>query len=437
MPIVEDLHRTILIAGGEGAGKSYLTAAMALALYPAWRLAYVVGPKYQSARPEFDYLARWLTDMREIESSAVNAPASGAASIKLPYGNFLQTISAEDGPNAITGTGKSPDLVLLVEAGKVPYEIYLACRNRVGRTKGLLIISGTFEGSVGWYPEYFERWQADNAENAKSFSLPTWSNTDTYPGGRDDPEIKLLERINPPDYFQERFGAKPCKPQTLVFKDFSFTGEPTTGIPGNVLIAPYWKGDATALSTPVELAIDPGYRGAYAILPLQRINGVVYQIDEVYERGKVTEEMIGLCRTRPWWKLWNNRGVIDVAALQHQGLPSVVEEWRRLTGAILTYQKVGIVEGIRRTRTFLRNPFTGTPFYFVDPRATNTIWEFSQGYKYKEMVDGRPTYEEPIDANNHAVKALAYYLYARFGPADATTQKLKRPKKQNPWRRLL
>ncbi len=429
-PIFDDMHRVKLIAGGEGAGKSYVTAAIGLGLYPAWRLAYIVGPKYQSCRPEFDYIADWLVTMKECDTGHISAPVSGAAMLKTPYGCTLQTITAEDGPNAITGTGKSPDLIMLVEAGKVPYEIFLACRNRVGRTKGMLVVSGTFEGSEGWYPEYFQRWQADNPEGAISFSLPTWTNTAIYPGGENDPEILALKATNPPDYFQERFGAIPCKPTTLVFPDFEYSK--------HVAPCPYWLADPVALKTPVELAVDIGSYHAYAILAIQRIDDRVYVIDELYERGKTTEQMLLLARERPWWHLWKGRGVIDIAARQRQqGYPAGIEEWRRLTGYVLESNKVGIADGIRRMHGFLFSPVAAGPRIQFDPRVKNTLWEFAKGYKYREVVDGRPVHEDPIDVNNDAIKALTYYIYAKFGPAEVSVRKLRKRKKPSPWARVL
>ena len=43
---------------------------------------------------------------------------------------------------------------------------------------------------------------------------------------------------------------------------------------------------------PVRLAIDPGYAEAYAVEVLQCIDGREVIVDEIYERGLVTEEII-------------------------------------------------------------------------------------------------------------------------------------------------
>ncbi len=62
--------------------------------------------------------------------------------------------------------------------------------------------------------------------------------------------------------------------------------------------------------------MDPGYAGAYSIVAVQIIDDVIHVIDEVYERGLVTEEMIQLCQSKPWWQDVQF-GVIDVAGYQH------------------------------------------------------------------------------------------------------------------------
>jgi len=159
--------------------------------------------------------------------------------------------------------------------------------------------------------------------------------------------------------------------------------------------------------------IDPGYQGAYAVLAMQIAGEVVRQIDEVYARGIVVPDIIRECKARPWWRRVRG-GVIDIAGAQHQGMESHVEAWHRLAGLGLRYQPVGIADGILRHRTFLADPATGQPRLFHDPRCVNTIREYGL-YRYMEVKENRPEREEPIDANNHAMKAIAYGLVANFG----------------------
>jgi hypothetical protein len=432
VPIHLARERVILISGGEGSGKSYVTAAEIFARYPLWKLVYIVGPSYGAARKEIDYLYEWLLAIGATRKELYNRPANGKVVLRTIEGHTIETLSAEDGPKAVTGTGESPDLLAMVEAGKQSYDIYLACRGRIARSRGTLILSGTIEASERWYPELVTRWQSgSNIEQARSFILPTWSNTRLYPGGRHDPEILSLQATYPPDQFAERFGAVPVPPHSLVFREFSHVE--------HVANAPYWTHPVWA-KEPVELAIDPGYAGAYAVLALQWEGDRVWVIDEVYSRFRVAEDVIDDCMARPWWGNVTG-GVIDVAGRAHVGLTKeeqthkeIWEKRGRLKngqGISLRSNRVKIAAGITRHRTFLVNPFDGKPRLIHDPRCKDTLREYGL-YKYREIVDGKPVSEEPVDADNHAMKALAYWLYDRYGATDAVIQALRKPK-VNAW----
>jgi hypothetical protein len=139
-------------------------------------------------------------------------------------------------------------------------------------------------------------------------------------------------------------------------------------------------------------------------------------IDEVYEQGVVAEDVISLCQERAWWDGVTG-GVIDVAGRQHAGLPSHVEIWQAKTGLYLRSNRVKVVDGINRLRTFLRDPGSGETRLLVNPLCKGLIGEFAK-YRYRVVVENRPVREEPIDRDNHALKALGYWLYAKYGPVE-------------------
>lgn len=406
--------RVILVAGGERGSKSRSASAevVAHALLPN-QLIWIVAPTYELALPEFNYALDDLSRIGMVLKS--RTPSQGQRSLDTLLGTTIITRSAED---VLKLAATAPDAVLACEAAQLTYETFLRLRGRIAQKRGWLWLSGTFEGSLGWYPEFFTRWQVDNPEGARSFSLPSWSNVHVYPGGREDPEIKALEAAYPPDVFMERFGGVPCPPQSLVFKEFGFKDHVP---PGG---APYWAGHPDWRDVDVELAVDPGYAGAYAVLALQKVGDTVWVIDEVYRQFTVAEDIIQECQSRPWWKKVNG-GVIDIAGKQHQGLASHVEVWRKMTGLALRSNPVKISDGILRHRTFLRNPATGQPRLFHDSRCKGMLREYGL-YKYRDTVEGRPVSEEPIDRDNHAMKAIAYYLYDRFGATDTLVER-RRP----------
>jgi len=264
-----------------------------------------------------------------------------------------------------------------------------------------LIVHNTFEHGLSWYSSRWMNWQTDNVEEGRSFSLPTWSNLAVFPGGENDPEILALKGTFPEDEFNERYGAIPAKPSTIVFKEF----DPVLHVTND---AEYVPGER------VQLWIDPGYAHAYAVLAVQIRGENVYQIDEVYETGLTAKEMIAEAKSRRWWKDVQSPCVMDVAGRAHPGTESQQEIWLKTTGLWMITQRVGIVDGILRHRTFLKDPTTGQPRLFHHPRCKGTIAEYSKYRRRKEGADANAT-ELPLDKENDACKALAYGLVANFG----------------------
>lgn len=404
--------RRRLVAGGERAGKSFSVAKEVLALLPFTKLIWLLGPDYEQGRAEFQYLLDDLLALGAIRSDRdVSQPRIGSWWLRTKSG---QQIVTRTSANTERIASVAPDGIVMCEAAQQSYEAYLKTYGRLSQNRGWLIAVGTFEGSLGWYPDVFERWKGESLEGGRSFSLPTWSNTHRYPGGREDPEIKILESLYPDDLFMERFGAVPVKPAGLVFKDFDFTK--------------HVQQLETYDNLPVELWIDPGYAGAYAVLAVQVVGSYVHVIDEVYAKGLVAHEVIDRCRARPWWDLVPKApavgGVIDIAGLQHHAMPSQVETWAKEAKVQLLYNPVSIEDGIQTVRVMLKDPSSGDPRLFFNThldsskdglnRANGVLAEFGL-YQYRAWKEGQPVTEAPIDANNHALKALGYGLYHHFG----------------------
>lgn len=409
--MVEPGARACLVAGGERAGKSltageWLTANVILATEP--RLFWIVGAEYEDAKPEFSYTFDDMARLGGIRKSST--PEHGQQVLETLTGVRVATMSAHD-PEKLAR--EAPDGVLMTEAGRHSWTSYLRLRGRVAEKRGWIWISGTFETSAGWYPGTWEAWRSPDAFG-RSFSLPSWTNTAVYPGGRQDPEILELERTLGDDLFSERCGGVPVPPKGRVFKRFSFER--------HVRSVDYLPG------LPVGLAIDPGYAGAYCVLAVQVVNGFVRVFDEIYETGLITSEIIDICTRREWWRDVSPVEVVsDIAAKQHQAQQSVAETWREKTGITLAMQQVGIQDGIDRVRTFLSpNPLDGESRLLIDTSCEGLTGEMIGsdrapvfgGYRYKTDDDGRPVSELPEDKHNHACKALAYYLVNRFGLVD-------------------
>ncbi len=397
-----DNSRLKLVLGGERAGKSRGCGEEGNTWLPLPgphpRVYWVVGPSYDLARPEMRVMIEGCGKMGILGN--VSAPINGPWTLFTTRGHQVVTKTSRD----VMALGAvAPDGILMVEAAQQSYEVFLRLRGRVAERRAPLVLSGTLEHGKTWYSDTFDAWQASNVDGGRSFSIPSWSNLYVYPGGREDPEIKALEATYPPDVFAERFGAVPVPSATLVFKEFS-----------NVTHVKPCPFDS---DLPVQLWIDPGYAGAYAVVVVQfsqdKTPREVYQIDEVYWTQRTVQEVILECKQRAWWPKVHHC-VIDVAGRQHPGMESQAEAWHRLGGIPCSANAVGIPDGILRHRTFLRDAGTGQPRLYHDPRCVGTIAEYGK-HKYHEIKENRPVRELPIDADNHAMKAIAYGLVANFG----------------------
>lgn len=409
--------RFCLVLGGERAGKSWLVCDLAIPCMDLDKPGeyWIVGPDYQQARQEFMYIYDAFRDgmggVSFVVPESVSMPTNPAAgwSFKTIWGQVWRTRSASDIQKLASFSVSG---VIMAEAAQHIYESYLKLMGRVSETGGFLILSGTLERGLPWYGDLFKRWQGENDLGARSFSLPTWSNTAVYPGGREDKRIKELEYEYPEDLFLERFGAVPARKQGLVIPEFDITKHvrPMTVNP----------------ELPVELAIDPGQH-CYAILFVQYDGLVCNVLDAVYVRNKIAQDIIPLAMANPLWKYIDleRAGVADNASKQHMANKSQIELWYELSGAVIRAQYQRLDDTIQAVRLRLRdnNPTHEPMLYFnshfrnnktPDGLALDVLAEFEL-WVWPDRGPGRNIPVTPIDRNNDAIKALGYALLDRYG----------------------
>lgn len=419
------------MAGGVGAGKSYSTARE-VDHYSSIQngLGWIVGPNYELAKPEFEYLLNPYLELDLVDTNSVTNSSRGGRKFRMSdeAGGFTwETKSSSD----IVGiAGKRPDVVVVVEAAQHPHEMYFKAMERAAEKRAPVIFSGTFEGSYGWYAEQWAIWQGPNVENGQSFSVPTWTNLEIYPGGRNDPEILRLERTMPPDVFQERFGGVPCPPAGLVFKEFSpkFHVKPLL--------------DLFDPALPVELWADPATH-CYPILFVQpQKDGKTFHVlDEVYAKDQIAQEVIPQVVSRPFWKASCREGVMDIAGkTRAMGGQSNLEIWetelKRLGEHPINWFVHKWPQEEKRNAIHLRlwsgegqNPEgstrSGGPLlYFADTlnqtvspdgRANGILGELKT-YRWAQKGEMVADPRHPIKKNEDAISALGYGLLKHCGP---------------------
>lgn len=408
--IFADLHRVKLVAGGWRAGKSHTLAKEALLWVPRSNLIWLAGNEFGNARQEFEYLMTDLAKLGLLQGTP-SFPKEGPCSLACINGCKVETKSVKE-PVKIGMA--APDWIGVCEAGQIEYDAYLRLRGRLAEKGASMVLSGTFETAFGWYPDLFKRGQGVDPE-VKSFSLPSWSNIAIFPGGYDpktrkgNAEIVALANELTPDLFALYVAAQPVKPASVIMQEFD----------NEIHVGDYPYDPDVA----VEIAVDPGYGfpGAYAVLAIQVIEGSPRLVDEIYLQHYTTEEMCLIVKQRPWGGKVHS-GAIDIAGKQHQAMAAPIEVWLdnvKGLGIHLDSQYVEVEGGIELLRTFLKvNPVTRRPKLLIDRKCKGFIAECGGG---KSPVAGGGYWERDletgkiIDKNNHATKAVIYWLVNRYG----------------------
>jgi hypothetical protein len=242
-----------------------------------------------------------------------------------------------------------------------------------------------------------------------------------------------LEAEHSEEYFMERIAGKPVPPKGRVFKEFT---------PDIHIVTNEWDP-----LEPVYIWEDPGYGGAgthaHALEIFQYIAGQLRGIDEIYEHGLTTEDMIDIAQNRPWWKspkfLVSDPHYKD----QHHSMNSVAEQWMAQTGLRAAGDRIQILPGIERMKSLLKiDPVTRRPRIVFHPKMTGVLSEFgaiqnpfdgqSHVYSWKVDNDGVPAGQVPIDAANDGIKAVIYGAVVLLGyPSTLRTHNVARVTRHN------
>ena len=410
--ILDSDKRFILVAGGEQAGKSMIASKFLLKKTFETEeagLYWLVAADYERTRAEFEYL---VSDFAQLGILKKASKRVDPGRIELADGTVIETKSAKD-PRTLAM--KAPNGIIGCEASQLDLESFYRLRGRCAPRKAWLFLAGTFESSLGWYPQMFQSWKY-GVNNEQSYSLPSWTNKHLYPEGKNDPEILRLKESSSDDFFMERIEGVPSPPRGIVFPEF----RPDIHVSENIEYVP---------DEPVHVWIDPGYAGAYAVCAVQIINDQVRVFDEIYEQNLITEEIINIAQNRPWYKDLTY-GVIDIAGYQHQAMSAPAEVWLDSTGLYLDSEKININDGTERLKSTLKLTGKGEPKLIISPKCKGLLSEFGAAanpfdgqtkvYQWKVDRDGNVVGNQPQDKYNHGIKALIYGLINHFGYSFVT-----------------
>ena len=133
-------NRLILVSGGVRAGKSQWGAMHAIKhCFVNDGLVWIVGPDYEQADNEFDYIVKALAACDMIGS--LSDPKGKSKSVITPWGCQVVTKSSKD---VRTIAGKAPHFLLGVEMGQQEEAAYHKLRERAIEHGATVAMTGTF-----------------------------------------------------------------------------------------------------------------------------------------------------------------------------------------------------------------------------------------------------------------------------------------------------
>jgi hypothetical protein len=382
------------------------------------RLYWIVGPDYAQARAEFMYFYEAFTRGGLVDHASMPEVKTQPWVLVTTYGVTIETRTSSDVTKLASFNVHG---VLMVEAAQQDHGVWLKLRGRVAQSHGWIILSGTLEKGLPWYASLLRKWQGDNPDGGRSFSLPSWSNLAVYPGGRNDPEMKMLESTYPHDLFMERFGAETHTQHGLVIPEFN----PKVHVRHLELVR-----DENNMPLPVTLAVDPAQH-TYAVLFIQKVGAYAHVLDAVYKKNAVAQDVILEVKDSPYWEFVDKRNgnAIDIAATQRHANKSQVEIWRQEAEVSFGSRFIPEDTTIRTVRFRLgHNNTFGEPLVYFnstlpnpdplpDGSAAHFLSEFDL-WKWPERNPNQNVPPKPIDRANDGIKALGYWLVHTYGPVE-------------------
>lgn len=374
------------------------------------QLGWIVGPAYTDSEKEFRLVYDALREAG-VDRDAIkfqNNVDSGSLHIKTSWGFELIGKSAGH-PESLVGDGL--DFVLMVEAGRHKRRTWgQYIRPTLSDRRGWALFTGVPEGKSEHSLLYnlYQRGLTPAAQKRgwMSWTMPSWTNTIVFPGGRNDPEILDAEDDLTEDEFNRQYGARFTDKTGVVMQEW----EDETHI-GDFAYQPSW---------PLYLAVDYGFTNPFVALWIQ--TGPFGEIRVIREQR------------------WNRLDTPEVAADIMATVPGLVRACERL------YPDPAEPDDTRTMERMLRIPAYGStggelknrltlirsalkvvnshlpegdaerrPRLMIDRSCTKLAWEMREGYKWPERKSEiKSDSEKPMDKDNHGVEALGRFFRGMY-----------------------
>lgn len=289
-----------------------------------------------------------------------------------------KTIFLRSMDDPLSAEGLTVDWAWGDEAGKYKLMAWHSLRSRVSLKKGQILLTTT-PYNMGWlYQEFYKPWSEGTD---KDLTVVSWASVDNphFPPEVFEAEKKRLR----PEEFKRRYEGQFARMQGLVYNLQSWNI-----IDPKELKAQYTIG-----------GIDWGWSNPAAITIVKIVDGAYYVVDEWYETGRTTGQLIEQAiKMQNTWGV--NRWYADSAN------PEKIAEATTNTGLSVfpcEKKKDSITQGVSHINDLMmENRF------FVFRGLKNTLSEF-ETYQYPEPDDnGQVKKDEPMPFNNHLMDAIRY-----------------------------
>jgi hypothetical protein len=385
------------------------------------QLGWICGPEYTDAEKEFrivyDSFRAQGIDRESIRF--LNNPDGGPMHIKTSWGFELWGKSAKY-PEKLVGDGL--DFVLMVEAGRHKRRTWgQYIRPTLSDKKGWAAFTGVPEGRSEHSLLYalWSRGKDPAFPNWQSWRFPSWANTVTFPGGRNDPEILEAEQDLTEDEFARQYGAMFVDKVGAVMKEW----DDDIHI-GDFEYNPRW---------PLYGACDYGFTNPFVWLWIQIDTfGNIYVIKEERWTQADTPEVARDLKNRYSMLVEKTECFYPDPAEPDDTVTMsnmLRIQPRKNTGGELKTRLSLIRQALKEQNDHL--PYghrDRKPTIMFDRSCKQLAWEMREGYRWpehrSEIVSDS---EKPLDKDNHGVEALGRFFRGHFGiPGETLTQRRSR-----------
>lgn len=369
---------------------------------------WIVGPNYEDAEREWRV---FYNDVKRTLKCPVDHPGTyndtqgGNMVMSLWDARFVVECKSAAHPDSLDGEGL--DGVLLVEAAKMKSTVWSKfIRPALADKRGWSLATSTPEGR-NWFYDHWTWGQDPERDTWYSLRAPSWTNTPTFPGGREDPEIIAMTQDMSQQKFNQEIGAEFTEHVGRVFKRF----EEEIHV-RNLTYNPKY---------PLYLAVDYGFTNPFVALLIQEdVWGTVHVLAEY----RATRTDINDIATE--LKTWEN-GAARAARFLYPdpaepGDTRILEKALRIraqghTGGKIKDRLEMIRQDLKQVPEVLPDGHPDkNPRLLIDRSCVDLIEEMGDKYRYPEnKSDLRDNPEEPLKKDDHGPEALGRFYAGHYG----------------------